>query len=63
MQDDADVENFAGAGLTLPGFTAALGARISIEHGRQKGRLKLYFYFRAAAEADAAWSLLPGVRR
>ena len=50
MQDDADVENFAGTGLTLPGFVAALGARFSIEGGRKKGRLKLYFYLRASAD-------------
>lgn len=50
MQDDADVENFAGTGLALPGFVAALGARFSIEGGRKKGRLKLYFYFRASAD-------------
>ena len=51
MQDDADVENFANTGLTLPGFVAALGARFSIEGGRKKGRLKLYFYFRASADS------------
>ena len=56
MQDDADVENFAGTGLTLPGFVAALGARFSIEGGRKKGRLKLYFYFRARADLAFAGS-------
>ena len=56
MQDDADVENFAGTGLTLPEFVAALGARFSIEGGRKKGRLKLYFYFRARADLAFAGS-------
>jgi hypothetical protein len=56
MQDDADVENFAGTGLTLPGFVAALGARFSIEGGRKKGRLKLYFYFHASADLAFAGS-------
>jgi hypothetical protein len=56
MQDAADVENFAGLGLTLPGFASALGARFSIEGGRKKGHLKLYFYFHAAADLAFAGS-------
>lgn len=56
MLDAADVENFAGLGLTLPGFVCALGVRFSIEGGRKKGHLKLYFYFRAAADLAFAGS-------
>jgi hypothetical protein len=56
MQDAADVANFAGLGLTMPGFVAALGARFSIEGGRKKGRLKLYFYLHAAADLAFAGS-------
>ena len=54
MQDAADVENFAGLGVALPGFVSALGARFAIEGGRKKGRLKLYFYFHAAADVAFA---------
>jgi hypothetical protein len=56
MQDAADIENFAGQGVTVPGFVSALGVSFSVEGGRRKGHLKLYFYLHASADlafADA----------
>src|SRR5262245_48794140 len=56
LQDPADVENVAGLGVTLTAFVSALGARFSLEGGRKKGHLKLYFYFHAAADVAFAGS-------
>ena len=54
MEDSADVGNFAGTGVTLPGFVIALGARFAIEGGRKTGHLKLYFYLRASFDGAIA---------